>query len=107
MIVSRVTVVFAFAFFAACGGTAPTPVVGSGAPSPASSTTSVAAPSDATIVAPGDAKIGDKTNCPVSGEDFVVTADSPKVEYQGKTYFMCCPGCAKKFAKEPEKYLSK
>jgi len=27
-------------------------------------------------------------------------------EYRGKTYYFCCEGCAKKFADEPEKYLT-
>lgn len=55
----------------------------------------------------GEATIGDRTSCPTSGEEFVVTADSPKVEYQGKTYYFCCSGCDKKFSKDPEKYLKK
>lgn len=55
----------------------------------------------------GEAKVGDKTLCPVSGEDFVVAADSPKVELDGKTYYFCCPGCAKKFQADPQKYLKK
>lgn len=59
------------------------------------------------IKAPGTATIGDKTLCPVSGEDFVVTADSPKVEVDGKTYYTCCSGCAKKLAADPKKYLAK
>jgi YHS domain-containing protein len=57
--------------------------------------------------APGTATVGDKTICPVSGEDFVVTADSPKVEIDGKTYYTCCPGCAKKLKADPKKYLDK
>ena len=27
-------------------------------------------------------------------------------DYQGKAYYFCCEGCAKKFAAEPEKYLA-
>jgi YHS domain-containing protein len=34
-----------------------------------------------------------------------VTASSPKVEHNGKTYYFCCGGCDQKFAKDPEKYL--
>ncbi|MFO0755282.1 MAG: YHS domain-containing protein [Byssovorax sp.] len=55
----------------------------------------------------GEAKVGDKTHCPVSGEDFTVAADSPKVELDGKTYYFCCPGCAKKFQADPQKFLKK
>jgi YHS domain-containing protein len=36
---------------------------------------------------------------PVSGKDFV--------EYNGKSYGLCCPGCAATFLKEPEKYIEK
>ncbi|NUQ74082.1 MAG: YHS domain-containing protein [Polyangiaceae bacterium] len=43
----------------------------------------------------------------MSKEEFVVNADSPKVEYEGKTYYFCCSGCDKAFQKDPKKYLSK
>jgi Cu+-exporting ATPase len=57
--------------------------------------------------APGDAKIGDRTHCPVSGEEFVVSGDSPHAEYQGKTYYFCCAHCVQKFEADPSKYLGK
>ncbi|MFT3767442.1 MAG: YHS domain-containing protein [Minicystis sp.] len=78
--------------FAACGGAQP------------QSATAMAA---AGIKAPGSAQVGDKTICPVSGEDFTVAADSPKAEVDGKTYYFCCSGCAKKFQADPKKYLDK
>jgi cytochrome c oxidase subunit II len=28
-------------------------------------------------------------------------------EYQGKTYYFCCPSCIEEFKKDPEKYISK
>ena len=56
--------------------------------------------------APWAATIGDKTMCLVSKEAFTVTAASPKVEYKGKTYYFCCPGCDTKFKQSPETYLS-
>jgi len=40
--------------------------------------------------------------CPVKGNQ--VESDSPTVEYNGKVYGFCCPGCDSKFAKNPEKY---
>ena len=40
--------------------------------------------------------------CPVKGNP--VEEDSPTVEYNGKLYGFCCPGCDTKFAKNPEKY---
>jgi YHS domain-containing protein len=59
------------------------------------------------VKAMGDAKVGDTTKCPVSGEDFVVDAHSEKSEHGGKTYYFCCPGCKKKFDASPEKFLNK
>ena len=40
--------------------------------------------------------------CPVRGNP--IEDDTPTVEYDGKTYGFCCPGCDVKFAKNPEKY---
>jgi YHS domain-containing protein len=40
--------------------------------------------------------------CPVKGNP--IEEDSPTVEYNGKVYGFCCPGCDTKFAKNPEKY---
>lgn len=84
----------------ACGG-AP-----AGAASPAGEAGKTA-PATSNVKEPGDAKIGDTTKCPVSGEEFVVDASSPKVEHAGKTYYMCCGGCKKKFEADPAKYLKK
>jgi YHS domain-containing protein len=53
----------------------------------------------------GEAKVGDRTKCPVSGEEFTVSDSSPKVEHEGKTYFFCCSGCDQKFKADPKKYL--
>jgi YHS domain-containing protein len=89
----------------ACGGSTPPAADPAGAPAAAAT-----AAASAGAVAPkpmGEAKVGDTTLCPVSGEDFVVAADSPKVELDGKTYYFCCPGCAKKFQADPQKYMKK
>lgn len=40
--------------------------------------------------------------CPVMGNK--VDADGPTVEFNGKLYGFCCPGCDVKFEKNPEKY---
>ena len=53
-----------------------------------------------------EATIGDTTTCPVSGETFVVTAESPHVEHDGLTYYFCCAGCDARFAADPHQYLS-
>ena len=80
----------------ACGGAPST--TGSGAASPVSA---------AALVAPGEAKLGDHTRCPVSGDEFVVKADSPHTEQGGKTYYFCCAECVDKFKADPAKYTGK
>lgn len=95
---------------AACGGGGASSAPPA-APSPSPPSTSVSegartSPSSASeLKKPGEAKLGDKTKCPVSGEEFVVSENSPKVEYQGKTYYFCCSGCDKRFRADPKKYL--
>ena len=49
--------------------------------------------------------IGDKTVCPVMGGEFTITESTPVIEYKGKKYYFCCPGCDKEFSKNPEKYI--
>jgi Cu+-exporting ATPase len=56
---------------------------------------------------PGEAQIGDKTVCPVTGEEFTVTASSPKTDYKGKTVYFCCGGCNEKFNANPEQFMKK
>ena len=58
----------------------------------------------AELKAPGEAKPGDLTRCPVSGGTFRVRENSPKVEHEGKTYYLCCQGCVQEFEKDPAKY---
>jgi Cu+-exporting ATPase len=92
------TLLFCFLFAVACAGSAPPPV----APSPV--VASAGAPAGP-LVAPGEARVGDRTKCPVSGHEFVVKADSPHAEYNGKTYYFCCSDCPKAFEAHPEKYV--
>ena len=66
-----------------------------------------AAAAPAGLKAPGEATIGDKSTCPVSGEEFTINASSPKTVVDGKTYYFCCPGCDKKFAANPAAFLKK
>lgn len=42
--------------------------------------------------------------CPVSDEE---VTGKHFVEYNGKRYGLCCPMCANKFKRDPEKYLKK
>lgn len=78
-------------------------IVGCGGASQAPATP--AAAQAVALKAPGEARVGDRTKCPVSGEEFTVAADSPKTEWKGKTYYFCCQGCDATFAKDPEKYV--
>jgi YHS domain-containing protein len=41
--------------------------------------------------------------CPISGEPVSGTSF---VEYHGKRYGLCCPGCAKMFLANPEKHIA-
>lgn len=88
---------------AACGGNHAAPAAPS---SPAESATAPAA-AKGDVKAPGDAKVGDTTKCPVTGEEFTVEATSPKAEHDGKTYYFCCAGCKKKFESDPAKFTKK
>ncbi len=73
---------------------------------PAAAPTAPTAPADG-FVPVGEAKVGDKSRCTVSGEEIVVEETSPRSEYQGKTYYFCCSGCKKRFDADPAKYLGK
>jgi YHS domain-containing protein len=50
---------------------------------------------------PGDA--GNKF-CPVSGRQIGVMGPGVTVQYNGKTYHLCCGGCISTFQSNPEKY---
>lgn len=94
----------------ACGGNTPAPEAPA-APAVAAPTAPIDAPKGdeaaAGDVKPiGEAKVGDKTKCPVSGEVFTVSETSPKVEHEGKTYYFCCSGCDAKFKADPAKFLA-
>jgi YHS domain-containing protein len=63
---------------------------------------------DATLKAPGEAQLGDRTTCTIHPEhELTVTAATPKVEYKGKVYHFCCPVCANKFAERPQEYVKR
>jgi YHS domain-containing protein len=68
---------------------------------PPGDATSIPAP----VVANVDARPGDTTTCPFSGRTFVVKAEHPKVEYQGKTYTICSEKAAAAVRADPSKYL--
>lgn len=105
---ARVLIIATLAL-SACAGTAPSSSAPAAPAAPAvvPPTSAAASTASTALKAPGEAIVGDRTTCPTSGEEFTVTAASPKVEYKGKTYYFCCGGCDEKFAREPEKYLGK
>jgi P-type Cu+ transporter len=49
----------------------------------------------------------DTVKCPVNGKSFKKSDAAGKTEYEGKTYYFCCPGHKEMFSKNPEKYLEK
>jgi hypothetical protein len=64
-----------------------------------------AAAAGESLVPAAHAKVGDRTRCPVSGGVFVVRPDTVRVDYDGQSYPVCCPGCAARLRANPEKYL--
>jgi len=62
-------------------------------------------PADGPTVENTSAKVGDRTTCPVMSSPFIVKPDSPKTEYQGKTYHFCCEGCVEQFKKNPASFI--
>jgi YHS domain-containing protein len=50
-------------------------------------------------------RLGNQVVCPVTGDTFSITKDSPSTEYNGKIYFFCCPMCKPKFEANPGKFL--
>jgi hypothetical protein len=57
------------------------------------------------VVPVTQAKLGDRTRCPVTNSVFIVRGDSPKADHAGKTYHFCCDGCVTRFKKDPKQFL--
>ena len=51
--------------------------------------------------------VGSKAKCPVSGETFVVDAETERATHDGKHYAFCCDPCVGKFAANPAKFSKK
>jgi YHS domain-containing protein len=49
-------------------------------------------------------KSEEMVTCPVSGKEIKKSDASGSHEYNGKTYYFCCPNCKEKFLKDPAKY---
>jgi Cu(I)/Ag(I) efflux system membrane fusion protein len=50
-------------------------------------------------------EIGIEAICPVTKNKFKVDKETKAIDYKGRTYYFCCPGCDTEFIKEPEKYI--
>lgn len=50
-------------------------------------------------------KAEEMVTCPVSGKEIKKLEASGSHEYNGKTYYFCCPSCKEKFLKDPAKYV--
>ena len=48
-------------------------------------------------------EVGNKY-CPVSGNKVGEMGPPVKIEYNGKVYNLCCPGCVSSFKNDPKKY---
>lgn len=59
---------------------------------------------EADVVAQPGAEVGDLVRCPVSGAVFRVSEERPLVEHEGRSYYVCCAGCAGRFAGEPTRF---
>ncbi len=55
---------------------------------------------------PSAQKLPETATCPVMQREFKPDAKTVSTTYKGKTYYFCCPGCDKKFAAAPDKYLA-
>lgn len=47
-------------------------------------------------------RIGQEATCPVGGDKYTVTAQTPAVRYQGRVELFGCLGCAEAFARNPD-----
>lgn len=64
---------------------------------------SIAAEEKASAVVAEVVEVGNKI-CPVSSEKIGSMGEVSKIEFEGKSYNLCCSMCAKDFNKDPQKY---
>lgn len=80
-----------------------------------SNTSAASAPSDMELMRTELAKLSPKDRataekqhvCSVTGKMLGTMGPPLKLEVQGQTVWLCCPGCKETLLKEPEKYLKK
>ncbi len=54
---------------------------------------------------PSAEEIGKEAKCTVMNHRFTVKANTPVIDYHGKSFYFCCEGCPAEFRKNPEKYM--
>src|SRR4051794_9044687 len=54
----------------------------------------------------GPGGVASRKTCPVSGEELGSKGDPVAVTVKGQTVLVCCPGCARRLARDPERYLA-
>lgn len=96
---------FSLLAIAACGGGSSASSTTTAEPDGHHSAQASTSGSEQALVSIGEAQIGDRSTCPVSGEEFVVSESSPTAEHDGRTYYFCCPGCAERFTANPHEFL--
>jgi Cu+-exporting ATPase len=56
---------------------------------------------------PTTEEIGKEARCTVMNHKFKITANTPIIDYHGKSFYFCCMGCPAEFKQNPEKYMEK
>jgi len=55
---------------------------------------------------PTPEEIGKEAHCSVMNHKFKITAKTPIIDYHGKSFYFCCPGCPAEFKQNPGKYTA-
>jgi YHS domain-containing protein len=55
---------------------------------------------------PTPGEIGKEANCTVMKQKIKIDANTPVIDYHGKSFYFCCPGCPSEFKKDPDKYTT-
>jgi Cu+-exporting ATPase len=53
---------------------------------------------------PTQEEIGKEAHCTVMNHKFKINANTPVIDYHGKSFYFCCEGCPGEFKQNPEKY---
>ena len=55
---------------------------------------------------PTPEEIGKEAWCTVMKHKIKISANTPVIDYHGKSFYFCCPGCPLEFKKNPDKYMA-